>query len=160
MTNVLIALDEAPVSLRAARVAVRLFGADSRYFVVNVSELPVPWVGTAGFGAVMPMAVDPRWLDETYDPDDDEDTSELMALAEEAGVPAPEALVRTGNAVVEICSAADDHDVDVIVVGSHDKSALRQLFDPSVAAGVVRTTYRPVLVVSGAPPADRPPTIA
>jgi len=29
---------------------------------------------------------------------------------------------------------------------------MRQLVDPSVAAGVVRATYRPVLVVSGKPP--------
>jgi len=41
------------------------------------------------------------------------------------------------------------HRIDIIVVGSHDKSALRRLFDPSVAAGVVRGTDVPVLVVSG-----------
>jgi nucleotide-binding universal stress UspA family protein len=50
---------------------------------------------------------------------------------------------------------ADEHDVDVIVVGSHDKTAWRRLFDPSVAADVVRDTSRPVLVVSGTPPSDR-----
>lgn len=155
MPNVLIALDEAPVSVRAARAAVRLFGPDSRYLVVNVSELPAPWVGTAGFGAVAPLAVDPRWLDAAHDGDaDDDETTELMALAEQAGVPAPEALVREGDAVLEICAAAEQHDVDVIVVGSHDKSALRRLFDPSIADAVVRTTHRPVLVVSGAPPPD------
>ena len=47
---------------------------------------------------------------------------------------------------------AEDNEVDVIVVGSHDKSVLRRLVDPSVAAGIVRETYRPVLVVSGEPP--------
>lgn len=154
MANVLIALDEAPVSVRAARAAVRLFGPDSRYLVVNVSELPAPWVGTAGFGAVAPLAVDPRWLDAAYDGQADDETTELMARAEQAGVPAPEALVREGDAVLEICSAAEQHDVDVIVVGSHDKSALRRLFDPSIADAVVRTTHRPVLVVSGMPPPD------
>ena len=51
-----------------------------------------------------------------------------------------------------IAAAAEEHDVDVVVVGSHDKSALRRLFDPSVAVGVVRATSRPVLVVSGDQP--------
>jgi nucleotide-binding universal stress UspA family protein len=40
----------------------------------------------------------------------------------------------------------------VIVVGSHDKTLLRRLIDPSVAASVVRDTHRPVLVVSGQDP--------
>ncbi|MEO8698052.1 MAG: universal stress protein [Acidimicrobiales bacterium] len=65
-----------------------------------------------------------------------------------------EALTTTGNPVRLVCLAAEDHDVDVIVVGSHDKSALRRLIDPSVAVGIVRETYRPVLVVSGEPPSD------
>jgi nucleotide-binding universal stress UspA family protein len=48
-----------------------------------------------------------------------------------------------------LCKVADRHDVDVIVVGSHDKTGLRRLFDPSVADGVVHRSPRPVLVVSG-----------
>jgi nucleotide-binding universal stress UspA family protein len=58
----------------------------------------------------------------------------------------------TGDPVQMIREAADEHDVDVIVVGSHDKSALRRIFDPSVAAGLIRATHRPVVVVSGDPP--------
>ena len=49
-------------------------------------------------------------------------------------------------------AAAEEHDVDVVVVGSHDRGMLSRLLDPSVAAGVVRGTYRPVLVVSGHSP--------
>lgn len=156
MVKVLIALDEDPVSMRAARVAVRLFGEHADFFVVNVSPVPVPWVGAAGFGTVAPLVMDPRWVDaDVGDPIDDEDERNLMARAEEAGVPEPHVVLRAGDAVTELCSAADEHEVDVVVVGSHDKSALRRLLDPSVAAAVVHDTYRPVLVVSGAPPSGQ-----
>ena len=149
--KVLIALDDSPVSSRAARVAAQLFsGMDAEFLVINVATIPTPWVGMSGYGMIAPMAMDPRWLE----PDEDAE-ADLMARAESAGVPQPETVVATGNPVALICAAAEEHDVDVIVVGSHDKTALRRLFDPSVAAGVVRDTYRPVLVVSGAPPADR-----
>lgn len=179
MVNVLIALDDSPVSIRAAREAVRLFSqTDSRFFVINVATLPVPWVGAAGFGAVTPMVIQPHWLDaevaESADrtnggeadaeaaraadaadgADRIEDERLVEAWAAEAGVPHADVEVRAGDAVIEICRAAEEHDVDVIVVGSHDKSALRRLFDPSVASGVVRTTHRPVLVVSGEPPTE------
>lgn len=147
--TVLIALDDSPISVRAARTAAHLF-AGSRFLVINVATIPVPWVGATGFGAVAPVTLD--WRESPTDQDDDSDEAELMARALAAEVPHPEPLVAAGDPVIEICAAADRHDADVIVVGSHDKSALRRLVDPSVAAGVVRDTYRPVLVVSGIPP--------
>ena len=151
--NILIAIDESPVSTRAAREAVRLFGSgDNRFLVVNVASVPVPWAGAAGFGAVGPLP-EPMWTDPDALADRAEaDERELKVLAEDAGIPAADVEVRAGNVVSEICAAADSHDADVIVVGSHDKPALRRLFDPSVAAGVTRSTHRPVLVVSGQPP--------
>ena len=152
--KVLIALDESRVSCRAARVAASLFASTPAvdFMVINVAQLPTPWVGAAGFGAVAPLPIDPRWIDAPDDDSDDE--RDLMSLAATAGVPDAEPISRTGDPVTEICAVADDRDVDVIVVGSHDKSALGRLFSPSVAAGVVRDTYRPGLVVSGTPPSD------
>jgi nucleotide-binding universal stress UspA family protein len=147
--RVLIGLDDSPVSARAARVATDLFTQpDAEFFVVNVATLPAPWVGAAGFGVVAPL---PPFDPAAFGPDESSE-SDLMALAEELGVDDAEPIVGSGDPVTAICSAADAHDVDVIVVGSHDKSALRRIFDPSVAAGVVRDTHRPVLVVSGVPP--------
>lgn len=150
--RVLVALDESPVSTRAARGAARLFrDLDAEFHVINVAEIPTPWVGGLEFGAVAPLPIDPRW----YEPDDDEEAeAELVARAVEAGIPHPEAIVEAGDPVTQICEAAERLDVDVIVVGSHDKSALQRLVDPSVAAGVVRATYRPVLVISGSPPRE------
>ncbi len=151
--KVLIALDESTVSIRAAREAVRLFSpSGAEFLVINVATLPAPWVGATGFGQVAPLAVDPHWLSEVEKSQSDDDEAELMALAADAGVPNPDVLLRSGDAVAQISAAAEEHDADVIVVGSHDKTALRRLVDPSIAAGVVRDTYRPVLVVSGVPP--------
>ncbi len=151
--KVLIALDDSPTSARAARVAAQLFAgrAGVEFLVINVSPLPTVWVGGAGYGFVGPLLMDPQWLDPDS-ADDAEGQRVLLAEAAAAGVPDPEVLVRPGDPVQQICAAADVHGVDVIVVGSHDRSALRRLFDPSVAAGVVRDTYLPVLVVSGTPP--------
>lgn len=148
--KILIALDESPVSARAARVASRLFpGAE--FLVINVAGIPVPWVGTAGFGEVTPLT----WVPPPENGDgDQEGRQNLMDRAKAVGVPDPDVIASTGDPVTEICSAAEEHDVDVIVVGSHHKTALRRLIDPSVAAGVVRDTYRPVLVVSGSPPIE------
>jgi nucleotide-binding universal stress UspA family protein len=153
--KVLIALDESPVSARAARVAVRLFGTSDavEFLVINVAALPAPWVAGAGFGAIAPLAMDPRWRAPAPDDDLTGDAEQLVLMSEAAGVPDPDVFVAAGDPVTEVCAAAEAHDVDVIVVGSHDKSALRRVIDPSVAAGVVRSTYRPVLVVSGTPPA-------
>lgn len=151
--RVLIALDESPASARAAREVVRLLSSapSVQFLVVNVSSIPVPWVGNAGFGAVGPLMVDPAWL--AADPVSDvQDEGQLLHDAEAAGVPDPSVVVRTGDPVQQICAVAEENGVDLIVVGSHDKSGLQRLFDPSVAAGVVRCTYKPVLVVSGTPP--------
>lgn len=148
--TVLVALDESPVSARAAQAAVKLFAStpNASFVAVNVSRLPVPWVGTAGFGAAGPMLFDRTWLDTAGRPDDTDQWA-LIDRARVLGVPDPDADVRVGDPIRQICAAADEHHADVIVVGSHEKSALQRLFDPSVADGVVRRTPRPVLVVSG-----------
>ena len=77
------------------------------------------------------------------------DEEELLALVEHVGTHASEALPEFGDPAKAICDAAEECDVDVVVVGSHDKGVLRRLIDPSVAQAVVCGTDRPVLVVSG-----------
>jgi nucleotide-binding universal stress UspA family protein len=145
--KILVALDESPVSARAAREAVRLFsGADAEFLVINVTRLPLMWTSGYGYGMVAPLELDPAWPD-----DDGAAEDHLVARAEAAGLTDAEALTTTGDPVHLVCLAAEEHEVDVIVVGSHDKSVFRRLVDPSVAAGIVRETYRPVLVVSGVP---------
>lgn len=149
--KVLVALDDSPVSARAARTAARLWkNTGAEFFVINVSAVPVPWVGGVEYGLVSPMVHDPRWDDPSHE---DDIERELADRAAAAGLPQAETVVAEGNAVEQICAAADALGVDVIVVGSHDKSALQRLVDPSVASGVVRGTHLPVVVVSGDTPA-------
>ena len=67
--------------------------------------------------------------------------------AHEAGITRVEPVAELGDPVGRIVAAADSHDVDLIVVGAHDKGFLRRLVDPSVSQGVLHHTRRPVLVV-------------
>lgn len=154
--RVLVAIDDSPVSVRAAREAARLFSGQTNtdFLVINVAEIPVAWAGGVGYGMVGPMVVDPRWL-EPHPAEEEDHERALIAEAAAAGLGDAEVMVQSGDPVEQICTAAAEHAVDVIVVGSHDKSALRRLFDPSVASGVVRHTSLPVVVVSGAPTTPR-----
>lgn len=145
--RVLIALDDSAVSVKAARVAVGLFPSpDTEFLVINVANLAVPWSSPGGgFGMVSAVPgydlLSPEGLGQ----------SELLTRAEQAGVERPEILTDAGDPAACICAAADEHDVAVIVVGSHDKRLLARLLDPSVATEVVRSSHRPVLVVSEEP---------
>lgn len=144
--KVLVALDGSSVSVHAGREAVRLFGSTgAEFLVINVARTPISWINPAGFGGV--AATPPLDLQRLAEPSE----SEVAATAASAGIDDAEVLTDVGDPVDCICSAADEHDVDVVVVGSHDRGVLVRLIDPSVAAGVVRGTHRPVLVVSGTP---------
>jgi nucleotide-binding universal stress UspA family protein len=59
-----------------------------------------------------------------------------------------------GSVADRILSLADDHDVDVIAVGTHDRSWLSRLVRPSVSAAVEDRSCRPVLVVRDQRPID------
>lgn len=139
---VLIALDESPASQQAARAAARLFTVPgTRFLVVNVARYPAPWVPVGGFGLV--SVPPPGWEQAAEIPDE----AELAGIAQGAGIGDPEVITEVGEAVDAICAAADDHDADVVVVGAHHKRFLTRLLSPSVSAGVVRRSHRPVLVV-------------
>jgi nucleotide-binding universal stress UspA family protein len=142
--KVLVALDESQISLRAAREAVRLFpGAE--FTVVTVNRRPVPWIMQGPYGGTyFTTFVDlpPEGLDDET----------LTGLAASAGITDAETVTAIGDPAYAICQAAEQHDADVVVVGSHDKGLLGRLFAPSIAHAVVTGTFRPVLVVSGTRP--------
>ncbi len=144
MLKILVALDESAISRRAAREAVRLF-PDAEFLVVNVTRRVVAWMAGDAFGTVSPTMA-PDLLPPTV-PEE-----EITGWAETAGIDDADVMQIEGDPAAAICDAAHLHDVDVVVVGSHDKGVLRRLLDPSVAQAVVQGTYKPVLVVSGTPP--------
>jgi Universal stress protein UspA and related nucleotide-binding proteins len=152
MTRVLIALDGSAVSVRAAHAAVELFGSDNEYFVVNVAAPALVWPEGVAYGGVYPMSGD-EWTALTTAVDTAaQGTAESGATA--AGITPAEIIVEHGDPVAAICDAADSHQADVIVVGSHDKGRLERLITPSIADAVVHHSSRPVLVVSGASNTD------
>lgn len=55
--------------------------------------------------------------------------------------------VHYGNPVAHILQHADNLDVDLIVLGSHGKGAIKYAFLGSVAEKVLRKCHRPVLIV-------------
>ena len=60
----------------------------------------------------------------------------------------PQKIIRSGHPVEEIIREAEKSKVDLIVLGSHGKSALKAAFIGSVAFGVVHENIRiPVLIV-------------
>ena len=81
--------------------------------------------------------------------DEDRATLEVAVdLAADRGLPVTTELLR-GPAVREIVAFADEHDADLIVVGSRGHGALTTALLGSVSLGVLRHTTRPVLVVRG-----------
>src|SRR5262249_49264922 len=59
----------------------------------------------------------------------------------------PQFVVRPGNPATEIVHYAEEHDVDLIVMGTHGRGFVAHVVMGSVAEKVVRTAPCPVLTV-------------
>ena len=71
-------------------------------------------------------------------------TAEDVAAA--AGLADATPIGDTGDAAHAIVTAAINHDADVIVIGSHDRSWFSRLVMPSVSGFVLRESNVPVLI--------------
>ena len=118
--------------------------------MINVARRAIPWVGDGGFGAGYPMEYGAAFPIEAAElPAISLHDDELGTLAVEAGLDSAELLTVEGiDPAQAICVAAEEHDVDVIVVGAHDKGMLDRLLNPSVSNAILEGTNRPVLVVN------------
>ncbi|EMA37360.1 universal stress protein [Halobiforma nitratireducens] len=76
----------------------------------------------------------------------EEDATDVARRASEAGLESA-AVVRTGRPPNAILEHADATDADLIVVGTHGRTGLRQALLGSVALEVIRDARRPVLTV-------------
>jgi nucleotide-binding universal stress UspA family protein len=168
MTRVLIAVDETEDSVRAAQAAHRLFGDTAHYLAVNVADAAIdpaslPWWGAGwgtgapiGYGAVWPYGgpaagAPPTSAASGASPHEDNTldraAAEARAAADASGLTAAEAIGEVGDPADAIIRAADVHDADVIVVGSHERGWFDRLLAPSVSGEVVKHAGVPVLVV-------------
>jgi nucleotide-binding universal stress UspA family protein len=154
--RILVALDESDASRQAAEFVNDFFGgAGYEVLGLNVSPAQVPWIMPgAGYGMVYPFAeapfpeapagpVDPGEMAEARD----EAAREALETVSRAGLEGAVPLAAVGEVVREICRAAEEHHVDLIVVGSHDKGAFKRLLTGSVSTTLIHESPRPVLVV-------------
>jgi nucleotide-binding universal stress UspA family protein len=158
MTRVLVAVDDSESSVHAAETAHRLFGDDAEYLAVNVTNIvdmaTIPWYG-AGWGSPYAAPYGAVWSyrsDVTLDPDgiaNSETTAEAQArdVADESGLHGAEVVGEEGDPADAVLRAAEEHHVDVIVVGTHERGWFDRLVRPSVSKEIIKEAKVPVLVV-------------
>lgn len=146
--KVLIAVDDDRESEDAIHFAERLLPGDSRVVVLNVARSTITPYGTiGGLGAtyagspVLSAEADLR-AQELAD-------MEAERVVERAAqeLHADERRVEHGDVGPTICQVAEDEQVDLVVLGTHDRSRWSRLWFGSVSDHVVRHAPCPVLVV-------------
>jgi nucleotide-binding universal stress UspA family protein len=151
---VLIAVDGSALDLVVCDRAHRLFGDDAEYVVVNVLEDPIVFA-TTPMGEGLSMTVTPAaWT--AVDSEDVAERARHLAdeAAERAGLPHAEPVGVVGRPADVIVRAAQEHEADVIVLGTHDRGWIDRWLDPSVSKAVTHASTVPVLLVR----APHPPT--
>lgn len=144
--HVMVTLDGSEAASSAAEVAAAMFGSSARYSILSVGS---PWP----LQAISPMGVQPALLvlaAEDADPVVDVTAAAEATVGEAAAgldVDEVETIVSVGDPGSEICRLAEERDVDVVVLGAHDRGWLSRLLEPSVARHVVDHAPCHVLVV-------------
>ena len=142
IANVLVATDFGDASASAlayGREFARTFGA--RLHVLHVVENPMIWVGQEAAGVDLVQvqrdleAAAQKQFDKLIT---EEDRQQLRAVT----------VIRTGRApAVEIAGQARIAGIDIIIMGTHGRSAVSHMLMGSVAEKVVRIAPCPVLTV-------------
>ena len=157
MTRVLVAVDDSESSVKAAETAHRLFGDDAEYLAVNCTNIvdlaTVPWYGAgwgspyaAPYGAVWAYRSDVEVADGIVG---GEHTAEdhARSVVEASGIDDAKAIGEEGDPADAVLRAAEEHQVDVIVVGTHERGWFDRLVRPSVSKEIIKEAKIPVLVV-------------
>ena len=152
MKRVLVAVEESDASRRVAAFVNYFFdGMDVEILAINVAPTAAPWIPAAmGWGGLYEWPYS-YWIDPTKPDPLDEAEREAKRKSEQtvkaSGIHETETVTKIGDPVVAIRRAATERDVDVIVVGSHDKNFLRRIVSPSVSRELAHKANRPVLIV-------------
>ena len=166
MTRVMIAVDGSDLDAPLAATARRLFGPDADYWAVNVNPsiasttaaaattIPAMYGGSqVGFGGAYPYVAPYPYQ---VRGDDGEVTEEARrraevtagAVADDAGIDDADVVAVAGDPPEAILRAAREHDIDVVVVGDHDRGWWSRLLAPEVGKELVDRAEVPVLVIS------------
>ncbi|RLI29292.1 universal stress protein [Candidatus Bathyarchaeota archaeon] len=153
--TVLVPIDGSENSMKALTYAVEIAKQfKAKLILINVYSLPKP----TPISPAMPLAGPPT---ETTPPLTIEITRELIEKtkqraqeilkrakdeAEKKHVPV-ETIVKEGKPVREIVKAAEEKNVDLIVMGARGISKIKEILLGSVSHGVARKAHCPVLIV-------------
>lgn len=140
--HLLVATDGSELAHNAMRQAIGLANAiDAKMTIVTVTE---PWHAyVAGDGTVIFPIEEydtsiAKWAEATL--------ARAAQMASEAGVTCATVHVKGAHPGEGIVEAADNHNCDLIVMGSHGRRGLTRLLLGSQAHHVVTQTNRPVLI--------------
>lgn len=138
----LLAVDDSKASFDAAAFAHRFLQPDDEIIVLNVTQAnQVGFYTMGGLAAAPgPMAPDDTW---------DALRENAWRVVQEAGEAAEAEVgrVELGDPAQRICDVAAEEGVEMIVMGSRDRSFFERIFSPSVSGYVVSHAPCPVLVV-------------
>ena len=146
--KVLIAVDDDTESRDALSFAAELLPDDHEVLVVNVARSTISPYGTIGglgatYGGSPALSVEADLrAQEAADRDAERFVDEVARE-----VHADERRVEHGDIGPTICRVAEDEGVDLVVLGTHDRSRWARLWFGSVSDHVVRHAPCPVLVV-------------
>jgi len=147
--KVLVAVDDSEASTRVAEFVNRFFGGlDVEIIAINVGPVALAALpyGTAFPGSELGGLVGPL----TMVGSEGATASRLQAgddIIDRSPLHEDERVVEVGNPVEVIERAAEEFDVDLVVVGTEHKGLLDRLLSGSVAAALFRSSPRPVLIV-------------
>ena len=153
MKNLLVAIDFSDVTDRVVSTAAELaraFGA--KMWLLHVVAEPSPMASLSKVAFQMP-AIEEEFHWPTVESevpelfhDKQRQMQEILAGLNDKGINAEASVVR-GPVVVEILTMAEQHAIDMIVVGSHGHGALYELMVGTVSEGVIRHAACPALIV-------------
>lgn len=142
MTKVLIAVDETPESVAAARAAHGLFGDTGvEYLVASIGEPP------SLVSALDPMGISPVAVHRIAPPSKERFRAIAAEAAAAADLADAEVVAEIGPPGPRLSKLAQDLGVDVLVIGDHERGFLSRLLEPSVKSYLVDHAPCPVLVV-------------
>jgi nucleotide-binding universal stress UspA family protein len=146
--HVMIAIDGTEAAATAAQVALDMYGDAVDYTVVSIGSI-------APVHSVTPFITPPTLMHLTHAADDEgfDPWARSEALTDELvdrlDAPSIETVVEVGSPGHALCELAGDRDVDVLVLGAHDRGFLSRLLEPSVARHAIEHAPCHVLVVRG-----------
>lgn len=143
LKKILVCLDGSLCSLEAARIAASMaghFGAEA--LALNAFDPGYAYLG------VWAIALDQDSVDRRAVEQKAELEKSVRPLFERAGV-AVRIMQKAGNPVDHILRVAEEENVDLIVMGSHGKGAVKEFFLGSVSSGVLHHAPCSVLIVRG-----------